>query len=336
MRRLLKSSVFWFGLATIVLLSAGLGITWWQWDWLRSGSSETASNGDTLRNAGLVLAGVLALVFGWWRALVAEQQNVTARSQAKTAQQSLEQEKASAQRQADIAQRSLLNERFERGTEMLGSEVLAVRLGGIGALEGLAEQHPEQYHVTVMKRLCSFVRHPTEVKGQPRVHTTELEIGPAYNARTAQDYAAAGSVEIEVVTEDIQLALDAITSCHTRNLQVETQHNYRLDLHGADLRGVNLSNKDLSGDPDPDEAAPVEYTMIGTMRTNLRGVRLDHAQLRGTNLTGSDLSRASGLTQWALDDAYAEDRMPPVLDYAFDAVTGAALVWRKSDGNRQE
>ena len=48
-----KSSVFWFALTASVLLAAGLVITCWQWDWLRSGGSEPASNGETLRNAGL-------------------------------------------------------------------------------------------------------------------------------------------------------------------------------------------------------------------------------------------------------------------------------------------
>ena len=280
------------------------------WDWLRPEDSTTVSNSETLRNVGLLVGGALAFVFAGWRAWLAEQ------------------EKATAQLQAETAQQSLLNERYERGAEMLGSEVLSVRLGGIGAFQGLAEQHPEQYHVPVMQQLCSFVRHPTEVDGQPVVYVTGLELGGAYGARTAQDYAAAGVVEIEVVREDIQAALDALTSCHTRNLQIETQHNYWIDLHGAELRGVNLSNKDLSRVPESDEMAPFNYAMIGTMRTNLRGTKLHYTQLRGTNLTGSDLSRSSGLTQSDLDEAYAEDRMPPLLDYAFDTETGEALVWR--------
>ena len=44
---------------------------------------------------------------------------------------------------------------------MLGSGVLSVRLGGIYALERLAKEHPEEYHIQIMELLCSFVRHPT-------------------------------------------------------------------------------------------------------------------------------------------------------------------------------
>ena len=210
MKRVPRSSVFWFALTGIVLLAVGLWLSWWQWDWLRSGSSASASNGDTLRNAGLILGGVLALVFALWRGWVAEQQKATAQRQAETAQQSLEQQKASAQRQAetaqqsleqqkasaqrqaDIAQQSLLNERYERGAEMLGSEVLAVRLGGIYALSHLAEEHPQQYHIRVMELFCAFARNPTGSKQGRRGPYTEMNPNPT------------------AIREDIQAALTAI------------------------------------------------------------------------------------------------------------------------------
>ena len=48
---------------------------------------------------------------------------------------------------------------------MLGSNALAVRLGGIYALERLAEDDPEHYHVQIMQLVCGFVRKPTEDEG---------------------------------------------------------------------------------------------------------------------------------------------------------------------------
>ena len=300
-----------------------IGLAIWFWDWLSCGESGST----TIRNVGLVIAGSVALPLAIWRGLVADKQASAAQRQASAGQRQVEavqSQVATAQEQADTAHESLLNERHQRGTEMLGSSVLSVRLGGIYAFQGLAEQHPEQYHVRVMQQLCSFVRHPTEVEGQPTVSSREVELG------------VVGGLEIEVVREDIQAAMHSIALCHTRNLQFETQHNYLIDLHGADLRGVDLSNKDLSRAPEYDEAAPFDYAMIGTMHTNLRGVKLHYANLSRTNLTQTDLSHALGLTQSILDDAYAEPRMPPRLDYAFDAETGKALVWRKAPGNRQE
>ena len=56
-----------------------------------------------------------------------------------------------AERQSATAQQGLLNERYQKGAEMLGSDVLSVRLGGIYALERLAAEDPNQYHILVMK-----------------------------------------------------------------------------------------------------------------------------------------------------------------------------------------
>ena len=102
------------------------------WDWLSGGGSGS----ETIRNIGLVAAGLIALPLAIWRAIVAG-------------------------RQANTAQQGLLNERYQKGAAMLGNEVLSVRLGGIYALQRLAEDHPEQYHIQIMRLFCAFVRLPT-------------------------------------------------------------------------------------------------------------------------------------------------------------------------------
>lgn len=44
---------------------------------------------------------------------------------------------------------------------MLGSEVLAVRLGGIYALQSLAMEDPEQYITSILHVLSAFENSPT-------------------------------------------------------------------------------------------------------------------------------------------------------------------------------
>ena len=103
------------------------------WNDLR-GDEESLS--ATVRNIGLVIGGVVAILLAVWRSVVGS-------------------------RQADTAERGLLNERYQKGADMLGNHVLSVRLGGIYALQQLADEYPQQYHVQVMRLFCAFVRTPT-------------------------------------------------------------------------------------------------------------------------------------------------------------------------------
>ena len=110
-----------------------------------------------------------------------------------------------ADRQADTAQRGLLNERYQKGAEMLGSKVLAVRLGGIYALARLArDDHSGDYHTQVMSLLCAFVRNPT---GEP------VEASLPINGLTAQaEFDSGWDEEGEDrplrVREDVQAVMD--------------------------------------------------------------------------------------------------------------------------------
>ncbi len=163
MKRLLDSGYFWIALSSL-LLSVGVALIITFWSWPHPEASTTESNSETIRNVGLLLAGVLAFVFALWRAWVAERQAATARDQAKIAQE-----------QAATAERGLLNERYQKGAEMLGSDVLSVRLGGIYALQRLADEQPKQYHVQIMRLFCAFVRNPNTGREQatrPRAATT--------------------------------------------------------------------------------------------------------------------------------------------------------------------
>ena len=286
------------------------------WGWLRSGGITEAANSETLRNVGLAVAGFLALIFAAWRAQVAGRQADAAK------------------RQAETAEHGLLSEHHRGAIDMLSSDNLAGRMSSINSLQDLAEQQPDLYHIRTMRQLCLFARHPPEFEGQPAIFTDYVELGSVHNVSTAQDYAAAGEIEVWAIREDIQAAVDSIAECHAKNLNTETQHNYWIDLHGADLRGVDLSNRDLSRASERDEWAPFNRSMVRTMWTDMRGVKLHHANLIGTNISGVNLSHASGLTQSMLDSACADIKRPPVVDNAFDVETGDALVWKKAPRNQ--
>lgn len=283
--RLLRSGLFWFTLATVVPLVVFILLSVVFWDWLNAGESGST----TIRNIGLVIAGLVALPLAVWRSLVAE-------------------------RQADTAQQSLLNERYQQGAGMLGNEVLSVRLGGIYTLQRLAEEHPEQYHIQVMRLFCSFVRQPTK--------------GEGIKARS-------GTEEAPRRREDVQAVMAAIGSRQMRQLELEWDANFKLDLHYADLSSLWLEDANLSDA----KLWDVNLCMAMPFGANLSGAELWYADLSGANLDGANLSgaefstgwgeaAATGLTQAQLDSACADPDNPPKLDGVVDAETGEPLAWR--------
>ena len=254
-----RSSLFWFAFSAFLLLGVGLFVTWLQWDWLRGGGSEPASNGDTLRNAGLMLGGIIALIFALWRGWVAQQQSTAA------------------QRQADISQQSMLNERYERGAEMLGSDVLSVRLGGIYALRRLAEEHPELYHVQVMQLFCAFVRNPVGLSGL--VELSEIETEPPHG--------------VPPLREDVQAIMDSIGGRNSNHLAIEEKAKFRLNLRGSDLGGAMLIGANLSGVhwESSSEQSAMEPLRTGGF-TDLTNARLCSARLAFADLSKARIANA--------------------------------------------
>ena len=325
-------------LVLAVAIAAGIWnvINYWDslsttfWDWLRDGPDRMESGSTTVRNLGLVIAGVIALPLAIWRSIVA-------------------------QRQANTAQQTLLNERYQQGAEMLGNDLLTVRLGGIYALQRLAEEHPEQYHIQIMRLFCAFARHPTE----------DESVGNNW---------VPADLELSTLRTDIQDVVKAISACHGKQIKLDRDANFRLELSGANLAGVylvnaNLANANLHG-VNLSDAQLTGGNLSGATfwDTNLRGANLKGGDLSGatfwdsnlsdanlnlgdlsgvsigrtevrhtrfwrTELSGTEFSLhnggdpATGLTQARLDKARADPDNPPKLDGVVDAETGEQLVW---------
>ncbi len=123
-RRVTGRNAFRWMTGIAIVLATGIFFSWRYWGELH-GDQESLST--TVRNVGVVIGGVIAILLAVWRGVLVG-------------------------RQADTAQQGLLNERYQKGAEMIGSGVLSVRLSGVYALQRLAEEHPKQYHVQIMRR----------------------------------------------------------------------------------------------------------------------------------------------------------------------------------------
>ena len=314
----------------VAVLAVGVFLSWRFWDELR-GDQDSLST--TIRNLALVIGGAIAILLAWWRSKVAE-------------------------RQADTAQRGLLNERYQKGAEMLGNDVLSVRLGGIYALERLAAEHPEKYHVEIMKLFCAFVRNPTEDNSTK--DGADVERGAPPHA-------------VAQLREDIQAVMEAIGARRVEHLDLEGKARFRLDLHGSDLRGARLTAVNLTSAPATDwtgvsEAEIFTYTdstdlsearlcsarltFANLSKANLSGACVCGAWLTRTDLSGADLTDSSlhgalswgpivsgtrfssdgmrparGMAQSELDICVADPDGPPKLDGVRDAESGEPLRW---------
>ena len=281
--RITSRDGFWWVAGITAVVVIGVLLSWRFWEEL---GDDEESVSTTVRNVGLVIGGVVAILLAIWRSRVAERQA------------------GAAQRQANTTQQNLLDERYQRGAEMLGSDLLAVRLGGIYGLQRLAEEHPGQYHIQIMELLCAFVRYPTG--GERR--------------EEGQD-----------TVEDVQIAVRAIGTRSRTGIELERKSDFRLDLFRANLAGASLLDADLG------RAKLIGANLAGA---SLARANLCQADLTGANISGAHFydfaglmgigereSAAKGLTQQQLNRAWADPNERPDLDgHVLDAETGDPLV----------
>ncbi len=247
-----QAGQFWITLPVAILAVEAL-LVFVYWDWLAGAESPSA----TIRNIGLVIAGSLAIPLAIWRALVADKQA------------------SSAQQQTTIAQNSLLNERYQKGGEMLGSDVLSVRLAGIYALQRLATEHSEQYHIQVMRLFCAFVRLPTKDQS--------LETGQA-PIRSGTQLG---------IRQDVESVLEAIGHRTETQKAIERKAGFRLDLRGSDLREAQILDADLSKAMfHHANLSNVYYANTDLTESSFRDADLSKAWLYEARFTGADLSYA--------------------------------------------
>ena len=231
LRHAVRSVWFWITIWVVLVVTAVSVISIMYWDWL-----SIESNGSTIRNIVLVAVAMIALPLAIWRSTVAE-------------------------RQAKTAQRGLLNERYQKGAEMLGSEVLSVRLGGIYALARLAREHPGDYHAQIMSLLCAFARNPTVVEERD---TSELR-------------------------EDVQAVMTAVRERSEAQIEIEKEGEYRLNLSGAYLEGAHLNSAHLI-------LAELNGAKLAGAKLNraiLSGAELEDAHLEDAYLILAKLNNAN-------------------------------------------
>ena len=190
------------------------------------------------------------------------------------------QNKREAARTFELNRRGQLSDRFGRAVDQLGQdEKLDVRLGGIYALERLAQESSEE-HGPIMEVLCAYVRSRAPAKHEQSEGSAESEQEAPNMERDAP--ATAEPPELPV---DIQAVMTVLVKRREDHDQLA---GVRLDLRRTDLRGANAI--DLRADGAHLDGADLRGARL--RGANLRGAVLDGANLQKAELSGADLREA--------------------------------------------
>jgi Pentapeptide repeats (8 copies) len=160
-----------------------------------------------------------------------------------------------ARRTVELVEQGHVTDRYTKAIEQLGSDKLDVRLGGIYALERIAQDSPRD-QPTVMEVLAAFIReHSCEPWSAPQLPDTPT---PKHTMRP-----------------DVQAALTVI------GRRDATHDRQSIDLNATDLRCADLNFAQLSG------AFLARANLSGA---GLQHASLDHAKMGLANLSGALLT----------------------------------------------
>ena len=169
-----------------------------------------------------------------------------------------------------VAEEGHITERFTKAIAQLGDKEMAIRLGGIYALERITKDS-EKDHGPIMEVLTAYVREKA---------TTQGEYGEKAALKPTTDIQAILTVLGRRETTGKNRENDRLDLSNTQLIGAIL---HEANLHGADLRGAYLISAKLYA------AKLYAAKLYGA---NLHGAILGGADLRGANLRAADLSGA--------------------------------------------
>jgi uncharacterized protein YjbI with pentapeptide repeats len=277
-------------IAVVVSVIAALAFWWWWPKWqvnrlaleIRDPKARADLEDSFRRTVGQLLGGA-AVLFGAWLAFFQfSQQQQTAQSQIKQRQQ------AAQQQQQQAARDLLISNQVSKGFEQLASDKIAMRLGGIFALEGVVNgsERPEQYRGPVLEALCAFVREYTI--GKTVSEKPDIDIQAALTVigrRKGQELPDLAKANIRGANlSGANLRGADLDSANLNSAYLNSAYLSGANLIGANLTGANLTGANL---------IRVDLTDADLTGANLGLADLNGAYLSGANLTGANLSGAN-------------------------------------------
>lgn len=242
------------------------------------------SSSEDLRNLAWVLAAVIAFPIFVWRGWVGDQQATT-----------------DARRE--------LQESFQNAAEMLASKENAARFAGIYALDRIARENVNRYHMQIIQLLCAFVRYA----GKPE----KREVTGTRSPNRCHSYVETAMVVIGQRSEE------------QRDLEKNKEWRLKLEqsyLRNAWLRDANLANARLLHA----ELFYAQMAKVDLSGASLSGANMEKSNLKNANLTGASLGSVN-LTQADLTDADLTKAKLPKANLTAAILTNVDLTATKLD-----
>jgi hypothetical protein len=174
----------------------------------------------------------------------------------------------------EVDREAQITNRFTQAIGQLGAELkdgkpnLEVRLGGIYALEKVAQDAPDNYHWTIMEILTAYVRQNARW-GESSSADTLLSFSEASESKALPAQRHAKELPASLRT-DLQACMTVIGR---RTPSADPGGRTRLDLHESDLRGAELWR------------AYLKYA-------DFSGAHLTKADFSAADLSGADFTNA--------------------------------------------
>ncbi|WP_433799969.1 pentapeptide repeat-containing protein [Actinomycetospora sp. CA-084318] len=201
-----------------------------------------------------------------------------------------------------VAERGHLTDRYSKAIEQLGHESIAIRLGGIYALQQLAvDTGRDSDQATVVEVLSAFVRlnlrdGAIAKSDGPATAAAPHRVDNGRDSRTSIEPRADVLAAISVLAQ-LLVRGDVVDRAHFNGLDFGGLDLSNCRLAGGSLTRVTLKDVDLFGA----DLTDIDLTRADLARADLARADLAFANLAGANLSGADLLDAK-LTDATLID----------------------------------
>ena len=191
-----------------------------------------------------------------------------------------------AEKDLKVSQEGQITERFTRAVDQLGAidqlgnPAIEIRLGGIYALERIANESDKDYW-PIMEILTAYVR---KNSWYARIHYYEmLEIKGGIDQSCPNEV----SLDIQAILTVIARRRHSFSDGELTNLNLQGTYLEKADLMGANLKKVKLSDSNLAG-------ADLRYANL--IAVELINADLDEAKLEAADFFLANLRGAQYLT----------------------------------------